>query len=141
MLSLVHTYWQALLAQGFVIGIGAGFLFVPSVAIISTYFTTHLSTAIGIAASGSSLGGVIYPIMFYKLQPQVGFGWATRIIGFMALGMLIIPVTVMRMRVKPAAKRALFNVSAFKEMPYTVYVLGSAIGKTVLRSSPRLLLY
>lgn len=129
MLSLVHTYWQALLAQAFVIGIGAGCLFVPSVAIISTYFTTRLSTAIGIAASGSSLGGVVYPIMFYKLQPMVGFGWATRIIGFMAMIMLLIPIAVMKMRIKPSAKRALYDLSAFKEPAYTIYVIGSAIGK------------
>ena len=31
-------------------------LFVPSVAILSTYFSTKLATAIGIAASGSGLG-------------------------------------------------------------------------------------
>ena len=29
MLSLTHTFWQALLAQGFVIGIGGGLLFRP----------------------------------------------------------------------------------------------------------------
>lgn len=56
MLSLCHEYYQVLLAQGFCIGIGAGFLFVPAVAVLSTYFTTKLTLAMGIAASGSSLG-------------------------------------------------------------------------------------
>lgn len=56
MLSLCKEYWQVLLAQGFCIGIGCGMLFVPSVAILSTYFTTKLATATGIAAAGSSLG-------------------------------------------------------------------------------------
>jgi hypothetical protein len=32
MLSLCTTFWQALLAQGLCIGIGAGALFVPAVA-------------------------------------------------------------------------------------------------------------
>ena len=56
MLSLCHEYWQVLLAQAFCIGIGCGCLFVPSVAILSTYFTTKVAFAMGIAASGSSLG-------------------------------------------------------------------------------------
>lgn len=56
MLSLVDSYWQAFLAQAAVVGIGAGCLFVPTVGIIATYFTTKLGPAIGIAAAGSSLG-------------------------------------------------------------------------------------
>ncbi len=56
MLSLCHTYWQVMLSQAICIGIGAGCLFVPAVAIISTYFNTRIATAIGLAASGSSLG-------------------------------------------------------------------------------------
>jgi hypothetical protein len=57
MLSLCTTYWQALLAQGFVIGLGAGCLFVPGVAILPTYFKSKLGLVIGLAASGSSMGG------------------------------------------------------------------------------------
>ncbi|KAL9056370.1 MAG: hypothetical protein Q9162_002961 [Coniocarpon cinnabarinum] len=128
MLSLIHEYWQAVLAQAIVVGLGAGCLFVPSVAIISTYFTTRISTAIGVAATGSSLGGVIYPIMFYKLVPEVGFPWAVRILGFMALGLLAIPCIVMKMRVKPPAKRKLFSIEAFKEVPYTLFCIGSIAG-------------
>jgi MFS family permease len=56
MLSLCTKYYQVLLAQAFCIGIGTGCLFVPSVAILSTYFNTKLAFATGIAASGSSLG-------------------------------------------------------------------------------------
>ena len=56
MLSLCHEFYQALLAQAFCVGIGAGCLFVPSVSLMPTYFTTRIATAIGIAASGSSIG-------------------------------------------------------------------------------------
>jgi MFS family permease len=75
MLSLCQTYWQSLLAQGFTIGIGAGCLYIPSIAIMPTYFTTRIGLAIGLAASGSSMGGIIYPIMFYKL---IGTYWCPR---------------------------------------------------------------
>lgn len=62
MLSLCTTFWQTLLAQGFVIGMGAGCLFIPAIALLPTYFSTRLGLAIGIAASGSSMGGIIYPV-------------------------------------------------------------------------------
>ncbi len=71
MLSLCSTYWQVLLAQGISIGVGTGCIFVSGVAILSTYFSTRLATATGLAASGSSIGGMLYPIIFYKLQPKI----------------------------------------------------------------------
>ena len=56
MLSLCHQYWEALLAQAFCVGFGAGCLFVPSIAILPTYFTTKIALVVGFAASGSSFG-------------------------------------------------------------------------------------
>ncbi|OCL08237.1 MFS general substrate transporter [Glonium stellatum] len=128
MLSLCKEYWQVVLAQAFCIGIGTGALFVPSVAILSTYFTTKIASATGLAASGSSLGGVIYPIVFHKLQPQIGFGWTTRVIGFIILATLFVPNIVMKVRVLPAHRRALLDLPAFKEVPYTLFVAGAFIG-------------
>lgn len=61
MLSLCKEFWQAILAQGFCIGLGGGMLFVPSVAIMPTYFNTRLGLAVGLAASGSSMGGESRP--------------------------------------------------------------------------------
>jgi MFS family permease len=56
MTSVCKTYWQVFLAQGIVVGIGYGCLFLPSVAIVSQYFTTRKSFAFGIASTGSSIG-------------------------------------------------------------------------------------
>lgn len=56
MTSISETYWQVVLAQALCVGLGSGCLFIPSVAIVSTYFSTKKSFATGIAASGSSLG-------------------------------------------------------------------------------------
>ncbi|KAK4955869.1 hypothetical protein LTR10_006808 [Elasticomyces elasticus] len=128
MLSLSTTLWQAVLAQGFCVGIGAGALFVPAVAIMPTYFTTNLGLAIGIAASGSSMGGIIYPIMFYKLIPEVGFPWAVRILGFTVLATLMVPIFCMKMRVKPAKVRKLFDPSAFTDGPYIWCVITCTVG-------------
>lgn len=49
-------------------------------------------------------------------------------IGFIALATLIVPNAVMKMRVKPPAKRALLDLSAFRETPYIFFTLGSFLG-------------
>ena len=56
MASLGRNYHQIFLAQGVLVGLGAGCLFVPSVAICATYFSTRRALATGIVASGGSIG-------------------------------------------------------------------------------------
>ncbi|GIZ39757.1 hypothetical protein CKM354_000312800 [Cercospora kikuchii] len=130
MLSLCKEYWQVLLAQGFVVGIGGGCLYVPSIAILPTYFTSRIGLAIGLAASGSSMGGIIYPIMFYRMinHEDLGFGWSVRILGFTALATLIVPISLMRQRVKPDKPRSLIDWTAFRDVPFVIFVIGCTIG-------------
>ena len=56
MTSLCERYWEVLLAQGVTAGLGFGCLFLPSVGIVSQYFTTKKAFAFGIASTGSSIG-------------------------------------------------------------------------------------
>ncbi|KAI9461507.1 MFS general substrate transporter [Russula earlei] len=128
MTSQVKQYYQAFLAQGVCFGIGAGMLFVPSIAVVSTYFDKHRSLAVGITASGSGLGGVIYPALFHSLQPRIGFPWTTRIIGLMALVTLAFANLVTRQRVLPATRRKLFDVSALREPPFMLCAAGFLFG-------------
>lgn len=55
-----------------------------------TYFRKRRGVAAGLSVAGSSLGGVIFPLMVQHLLPQVGFGWTMRICAFLILGMLVI---------------------------------------------------
>lgn len=124
MTSLCRQYWQVVIAQGIVVGLGNGCLFVPSVAILPQYFSTKKALANGLAAAGSSVGGIVYPIAFRRLQQTIGFGWATRVIGFIAFATLLFSIAIMKQRVMPKQKRKLYDMDAFKETPYTLYCIG-----------------
>ncbi|KAF5374180.1 hypothetical protein D9615_008864 [Tricholomella constricta] len=84
MTSLSSHYYQYILAQGILFGLGVGLLFYPSLASISTYFSRYRATALGVAAAGTSIGGVVYPIMLQRLFALVGFGWGVRISGLIS---------------------------------------------------------
>ncbi|OOQ89423.1 putative MFS monocarboxylate transporter [Penicillium brasilianum] len=125
MTSLATKYYQIFLAQGVVVGLGCACLFLPSVAIVATYFTSRRALATGITASGGSIGSVIYPIMFHKLIGPLGFGWTTRIIAFVTLGALIFSIAVIKPRLPPPKQsRSLIDRSAFKEPPFLLLCLG-----------------
>jgi MFS family permease len=107
------------------VGLGTGCLFLPSVAIVATYFTTRRALAIGLVTSGGSIGSVIYPIVFHRLQPRVGFAWATRVLGFIALGTLLVSIAVLKTRLPPPKKmRAILDPQAFKDVPFTLFSSG-----------------
>ncbi|CAK1357395.1 putative transporter MCH4 [Cercospora beticola] len=128
MTSLCTQYWQFMLAQGITVGLGCGCLFIPSVAIVSTYFTTKKSFATGIAASGSSIGGIIYPIVFARLQPRIGFRNTNIVIASIMLATTLVCVAVMRVRVLPPQKRRLVDLQAFRELPFTAFSIAEFFG-------------
>lgn len=128
MTSIAKTYWQTMLAQAFCIGLGNGCLFIPSVAIIPQYFSSRKALANGIAAAGSSFGGVIYPIVFRQLEQRVGFGWATRAMGFISLVTVWFAVLVMKQRVHPKGKRQLLDLTAFRDLPYMLFCIAMMFG-------------
>ncbi|KAJ4183057.1 hypothetical protein NW755_009905 [Fusarium falciforme] len=129
-----NKYWQVMLAQGVCISIGSGIIFVPSVAVLTQYFDTRLSFAVGIAASGSSVGGVVYPIMFRNLVYRLGFGWTTRITGFVALAGLMFANVALRLRRPPmkGKRRVFIDRSAFHDGPFTVTCLSVFVAFTGL---------
>ncbi len=55
----------------------------------------------GILSTGSSIGGVIFPIMISNLIASVGYGWAMRISAFMILALLLIANVTIRSRFPP----------------------------------------
>jgi predicted MFS family arabinose efflux permease len=90
-------------------------------------WVSAFSALILIPTSNNPAGGVIYPIVFHRLQPQIGFAWTTRVIGFMILATLAVPLTVLKVRVVPAKKRKLVDLVAFTEPAYVLFILGGMV--------------
>ncbi|KAF1985775.1 monocarboxylate transporter [Aulographum hederae CBS 113979] len=127
MTSISSKYYQFILAQGICSPFGASLIFYPAMSVCSTWFFKRRALAFGIMAAGSSLGGVIFPIMIEQLLPKVGFGWSMRIAAFLILGLLIIANLTVRSRVPPFPRPLVLMefVAPLKETPYTLVVIGS----------------
>ncbi|KAI9776708.1 MAG: hypothetical protein M1839_009435 [Geoglossum umbratile] len=120
--SFATEYWQILIAQGFCVGMGSSFLWLPSVVVIAQYFDSKIMLATGIAATGSSAAGVIYPILVHKLMDQIGYSWAVRVMAFIVLAMNVVCLAIMRLRVPPRRGGKFFDLSMFRDPPYTMFV-------------------
>ncbi|KAH7305492.1 major facilitator superfamily domain-containing protein [Stachybotrys elegans] len=124
LMSVSTQYWQLMLTQGVLTGIGSGLFFTPSVAIISTYFLKRRAIAVGVATTGNSIGGLVYPLVVRELIPRVGFAWTTRAIGFINLAALGLACTFLRPRLPPRKSGPIIDWSAFKEPVYLAYASG-----------------
>ncbi|KAH8893443.1 MFS general substrate transporter [Thozetella sp. PMI_491] len=129
MLSLAKTYWQVFLAQGVCMGFGAGFLYVPSIALIGLSFSRKRALAQGIVMSGIAVGGIIYVLAFDRMTAQKGLAWAIRVLGFIALGVALIsyPALVSGTESLSIARtrRKLLDPTALRDLSFYLFATGS----------------
>ncbi|KAG8796548.1 hypothetical protein FRC12_019055 [Ceratobasidium sp. 428] len=126
MLSLAHEqqYYQVFLPQAIGLGIGQGLLFLPSIGVISHHFAKKRSLAMGIVFTGSSCGGMIFPIMLNNIIKRAGFAWGVRATAFVVLACLVAANLMMKTRLPPKTNQNPAHKSDFKGiMTHGVFLL------------------
>jgi len=105
MMSLCDTYYQFFLAQAVLLGISMSFSTWPPVAVVSRHLPQHRGVALGIVIGGSSIGGIIWPLVLQRLfaNPGLGFGWSIRIVGFIMLPLFAVACITVREAPKKSA--------------------------------------
>ena len=106
-------------------GLGNGCLFCPSMAVLSTYFHKRRAIAIGVAASGTATGGLVFPSMVRELLPRIGFAWTVRCLGLVSVVTMAVANLGIRPRIPPRRSGRFVEWGAFKEREYTFYAVGS----------------
>lgn len=107
--------------------IGSSMIFYPAMAAVGTWFHKNRALALGVMASGSSLGGVLFPIMIKKLVAEVGFAWSMRIAAFFILALLIYSNLTLKSHLPPTRKPWSLNefTDPFHERTYALVVVAS----------------
>ncbi|PSR93680.1 putative monocarboxylate transporter [Coniella lustricola] len=126
MASLATEYYQILLAQGVCSAVGCACLFQPSVTCAAGWFNKKRGIAFGVMFTGSSVGGIIFPILVSRLITEIGFPWAMRTCGFLVLFLLIIAnLTVKALhQPKPHPVTAAQLAKPLKEVDFLLIMLG-----------------
>ena len=65
---------------------------------VGHWFLRNRAYATGVATTGGSIGGIMFPLIINAAIPAVGFGWAIRIVGFIALVLLLAGNCLIRAR-------------------------------------------
>ncbi|OJJ53835.1 hypothetical protein ASPSYDRAFT_1163183 [Aspergillus sydowii CBS 593.65] len=126
MASISTEYYQILLSQGVCSAIGVAAVFQAALACIGGWFNQKRGIAYGVAATGGSVGGIIFPIMVGRLIDEINFGWAMRISAFLILSLLIIATATVKTRNPPMSKRATKDqiIQSLTEMGFVAVMIG-----------------
>ncbi|KAF6836700.1 riboflavin transporter MCH5 [Colletotrichum plurivorum] len=84
-LAECKTYWQFMLCLGVLGGTGNAIATTVGIAVIGKLFHRRRGLALGISLSGSSTGGIIFPLVLRQILPTWGWRWSMRSLGLIVL--------------------------------------------------------
>ncbi|KAI8984450.1 major facilitator superfamily domain-containing protein [Mycotypha africana] len=104
-------------------GLGASFVSLPCIGAPQQWFSERRGLAIGLAMSGSGIGGLVINNISIALIRSLGYRWALRIVGIIVFVFLVFASFVVRPFgdvVKTGGGRKLFNWYLFKNPMFSV---------------------
>lgn len=124
MLSLCREYYQFMLCQGILMGICQGMLQLPAMAAASQWFDKRRAAALGVVIAGSSIGGVVFPILLSKLLngTDLGFGWSIRIVAFLMVPFMALAIATVVPHL-PSRKTDFWTLSAFRNVQFLLIIV------------------
>lgn len=134
--SFATRIWQLHLSQGVLIGAGIGFLYTPSLPILSQWFMKKRSLANGISAAGSGVGGVAFTWGSQAMIQHISIAWSLRITGIIAFVAILAAIAVVRDRnhiIKPP--QLAFDIKLLKRLDVLLllaWAFTSMLGYVVL---------
>ena len=98
--GFVDSIGQLIVTQGILVGIGIGFIYVPSLPILSQWFEARRSLANGIASAGSGFGGALFAWTTGAIIDAFGLKWALCTTGLITFFLTAIATSLLRDRNK-----------------------------------------
>ncbi|KAJ2079917.1 hypothetical protein H4R24_003446 [Coemansia sp. RSA 988] len=123
--SFCEEVWQLILTQGVLFGIGASFLFAPSISIAPQWFDKYRGLASGVAVSGSSIGGLWFTAATQAMIDNLGAKWALRILGILTFVVTGIMNILYFRRVPAKPRNTILDLHAAKSLTFWLITLES----------------
>ncbi|KAK6205059.1 monocarboxylate permease [Scheffersomyces amazonensis] len=100
MFTAISTKVYQFICSFILLGIGNGLGMTPLIGVISHWFKKKRGNCTGMATSGGSVGGLVFPLMLRHSYTTYGFAWAIRIFAFTCLGFMILSIILVKGRIK-----------------------------------------
>ncbi|KAJ3027315.1 UNVERIFIED_CONTAM: hypothetical protein HDU68_004054 [Siphonaria sp. JEL0065] len=99
-----------ILTQGVVFGVGCSLVYFPVLSLPSQWFLKRRALAVGIAVSGTGIGGLIFSVSTDRMLNTVGLEWTLRATSITALVLLLAINPLCKTRIPASTSKIDFSV-------------------------------
>ena len=125
MILISAAYWHFILSFSLAGGLGTSLIFTPAISAIAHFFAVKRAETTGLAATGGSIGGILFPLLLPALFPRIGFAWSIRIMGFIFLFLVIIANLLIRSRLPPKKNGSVWpDFLIFRQLNFALTTAG-----------------
>ncbi|KAH8894019.1 MFS monocarboxylate transporter [Thozetella sp. PMI_491] len=111
LLSACDAYWHFFLCLGLLGSLSTCLLFTAAIGTIQHWFLKRRGLATGLAISGGSVGGIIFPLVLGPMFSKIGFAWSMRASALIMLPFVAVALTFVEGRASVRQKLS-------EDMPY-----------------------
>lgn len=124
--SFCKKFYQFLIMQGIIFGIGSSILYLPPVVCAPPFFNKSRAIAIGVLFSGTGFGGLTIAPLSRFLISAVGWKWCLRILGLTNLSFTMIAsiLVVEPTNINLEGRRSIISLSHLKSSKVYFVLLG-----------------
>lgn len=142
LLAECRKYWQFMLVYGVLGGVSSAFLTTTALAVVAHWFERKRGLASGIAFVGSSVGGIMFPLILKSVLARRSWAWSLRIIALIVLGMMVVGNLCIRGRLPPRKNGGAVDLRCFQDARFSWATVGvscecflflSVVSKVILR--------
>ncbi|GJJ07048.1 hypothetical protein Clacol_001247 [Clathrus columnatus] len=101
-----------IITQGFLSGIGAGILYIPSVTAPLAWFSKKRSLVLGISSAGSGIGGICYSFLTRLVITKLSYQWALWITACISAFLNLVAIILIKSR----STRTHVNRGSFRDV-------------------------
>lgn len=124
LLAECRAYWHFMLVYGVLGGVSSAALTTTALAVVAHWFERRRGMASGIAFVGSSVGGIMFPLVLEPALQHLSWTWAIRLVALMVLVMMIVGNLCIRGRLPPRRNGGAIDLRCFSDARFSWATLG-----------------
>lgn len=125
-----RAYVVLMMTWGVVCGVSAAFISTAALAVVAHWFEARRGLAAGLVYAGTSIGGVVFPLLTRTTLDKLGWGWSIRIMALIAMILLMTANLLIRGRTrelnegKQQRKASLVDLTCFGDIRFLWVTVG-----------------
>ncbi len=126
LLAQCTKYWHFMIVFGIVMGACSALLTTTAISVISHWFQLRRGFASGIAIMGTSVGGVVFPLILKNLLYNLGWMWTMRALALVVAVLMVVGNFCIRGRLmrRDGLQGALLNLACFSDSRFVWATVG-----------------